>query len=98
MKQPPYTPQPIDTDAVTLAPELLALAEQLARDVHEHWAQARMAEGWTYGPRRDDALRQTPCLVPYEQLTEEERRYDRLTALSTLCLITHLGYDIIKRP
>lgn len=89
-----YTPAPADTSAVTLSPELAALTEQLARNVHEVWAAGRRAEGWVYGPARNDALKQHPHLVPYEALPESERDYDRHTALETLKLILSLGYRI----
>ena len=55
-----------------------------------------MNEGWTYGPVRDDQKRQTPCLVPYEELSEEEKAYNRNTALSTLKFIVALGFEIKK--
>ena len=91
-----YTPSPIDTDNVQLPEDLLALAEAISKNVHEVWAQNRMNEGWTYGPVRDDLKRQTPCLVPYEELPEEEKAYDRNTALSTLRLIVAQGFEIRK--
>jgi hypothetical protein len=89
-----YTPMPLDTSDVTLPEELYALAESLAKNVHEVWAQNRIAEGWTYGPIRDDALRQSPCLVPYEDLPEEEKDYDRNTAFETLKFIVSIGFRI----
>ena len=92
-----YTPHPIDTSNVTLPADLLALTERIAANVHDVWAQSRINEGWTYGPVRDDKTRQTPCLVPYDQLPEEEKEYDRNTALNTLRLIVKLGYDIVKK-
>lgn len=55
-----------------------------------------MSEGWTYGPVRDDEKKETPCLVPYAELSEGEKAYDRNTALETLKLIVALGYDIKK--
>ena len=91
-----YTPAPIKPD-VELPADLLALSEMIAKNVHEVWAQSRMAEGWTYGPIRDDAKHQTPCLVPYEDLPEAEKDYDRNTALETLKLIVAMGYEIVKR-
>ena len=91
-----YVPSPAIL-AVELPPELLELSESIAKNVHEVWAQNRMAEGWTYGPERDDAKRQTPCLVPYEELPESEKAYDRNTALETLRFIVSLGYDIVKK-
>ncbi|MBQ9929514.1 MAG: Ryanodine receptor Ryr [Oscillospiraceae bacterium] len=92
-----YKPNPIDTGAVKLPQELIDLTEQLAENVHENWAAGRIADGWTYGEKRDDEKRTTPCLVPYAELTEEEREYDRHTALQTLKMILALGYTIEKK-
>ena len=91
-----YVPQPMDTADVRLPQELDQLVEQMARNVHEVWAQSRIDQGWTYGPERSDALRQHPCLVAYEELPEVEKAYDRDTALGTLKLITKLGFKITK--
>ena len=92
-----YTPSPLNTREVTLPAELMALAEELAENVHEVWAQGRLSQGWTYGPVRDDDRRQTPCLVPYAHLPEEEKAYDRQTALETLRFIVSRGYEIVKK-
>ena len=75
-----YIPQPIDTKGVVLPKELSALAEEIAKNVHEVWSEGRMKEGWTYGEKRDDARKHHPCLVPYENLTETEKEYDRNTS------------------
>jgi hypothetical protein len=91
-----YTPSPVDTANIQLPEELMALAEAISKNVHEVWAQNRMNEGWTYGPVRDDQKRQTPCLVPYEELPEEEKAYDRNTALATLKFIVAKGFKIVK--
>ena len=89
-------PNPVDTSAIVLTHELLNLAETIAKNAHDIWSQNRINEGWTYGLERNDTLRQTPCLVTYEQLTEEEKAYDRNTAFGTLKLICKLGYKIVK--
>lgn len=91
-----YTPTPVDTTNIQLPEELMALAEAISKNVHEVWAQNRIREGWTYGPVRDDEKRQTPCLVPYEQLPEEEKAYDRNTAFGTLKFIVSRGFEIHK--
>ena len=91
-----YTPTPVDTSNIQLPEELMALAEAISKNVHEVWAQNRMNEGWTYGPVRDDEKRQTPCLVPYDQLPEEEKAYDRDTAFGTLKFIVAQGFKIEK--
>lgn len=92
-----YIPSPVDTTNVELPQELMNLAEDIAKNVHEVWSKNRMSEGWVYGPVRDDEKRETPCLVPYEELPEEEKAYDRNTAFSTLRLIVSLGFDIVKK-
>ena len=91
-----YIPQPIDTKDVVLPEELNNLVEAMAKNVHEVWAQSRMEQGWTYGAERNDALKQHPCLIPYEDLPEVEKAYDRDTALGTLKLISKLGFKISK--
>ncbi len=95
MKQT-YTPAPLDTRDIELPKELDELIERMARNVHEVWAQGRMAEGWTYGEQRDDKQKTHPCLVPYEELPDAEREYDRQTAVQTLKMILKLGFKIHK--
>jgi hypothetical protein len=91
-----YKPRPISTAGVSLTSDILELTELLAKNAHEIWAQQRLAEGWTYGPRRDDAAKKHPCLVPYEDLPESEKEYDRNAALETLKAILTFGYRIEK--
>ncbi len=91
-----YTPKPADTSNIILPQEICALTERIAENVHENWAKSRINEGWVYGERRDDELKTTPCLVPYNQLPEFEKEYDRQTAFETLKLIISLGYKIEK--
>lgn len=94
MKQK-YKPQPIDTSDVALPDNLMSLAEELAKNVHEVWAKSRMEQGWTFGEDRNDENKKHPCLVPYEELSEEEKDYDRNTSQETLKLIVKLGYSIV---
>ena len=91
-----YVPQPIDTRDVQLPVELDELVEMIAKNVHEVWAQNRMNEGWVYGNERSDTLRTHPCLIPYDELPEIEKEYDRDTAMETLRLICKLGFKITK--
>ena len=91
-----YVPQPMDTSDIQLPEELNVLIEQMAKNVHEVWAQSRIKQGWRYGNERSDALKQHPCLIPYEELPEVEKAYDRDTALETLKLISKLGFKTIK--
>lgn len=91
-----YVPQPMDTSDIQLPEELNVLVEQMAKNVHEVWAQSRIEQGWSYGEERNDELKTHPCLIPYEDLPEVEKAYDRDTALGTLKLIINLGFKIMK--
>lgn len=96
MAEKPYVPHPIDTSQVSLG-EVQPLLEDLAKNAHEVWAQKRIEDGWTPGPQRDDTQKKHPCLVPYEQLPESEKEYDRALVNQTLKTILALGYRIVKR-
>lgn len=94
MKKQIYTPQPVDTTDVVLPVELEQLVEEMSKNVHEVWAETRIKQGWTYGEQRNDELKTHPCLVPYEDLPDEEKEYDRNTSIGTLKLIMKLGFKI----
>ncbi|MDR0630612.1 MAG: hypothetical protein LBF70_01070 [Holosporales bacterium] len=89
-----YIPKSIDTSEVKLSADLLELTELLARNTHEVWATQRIAEGWKYGTERNDIEKLHPCLVSYDDLSENEKEYDRNTAMETLKVIQKLGFEI----
>ena len=91
-----YNPRPVDTSKVKLSPDLLELAEKMAENVHDVWAKTRIDQGWTYGPERNDAEKKHPCLIPYDQLPEMEKVYDRNTSIETLKFIISNGFEIKK--
>lgn len=90
-----YQPCPIRTAGVELPAELLPLTERLAANAHDLWAAQRLAQGWRFGSQRDDTQKLHPCLVPYADLPESEKEYDRIAALGTLKAILKLGYRIV---
>ncbi len=92
-----YNPMPVSVEDVVLPDNLSPLTEMLAKNVHEVWAESRISQGWTYGKERNDERKTHPCLVPYEELSEVEKQYDRDTALNTLKLIYKYGFRIIKQ-
>lgn len=95
-KKSNYIPNPIDTDKSILQDDLLNLLELLAKNVHENWAYERINDGWKYGSERNDETKEHPGLVPYEELSDEEKDYDRITATQTLKVIISNGYKITK--
>ena len=91
-----YIPTPVDTQSISLPKELNSLVEEMSKNVHEVWAQTRISQGWTYGEERNDTEKKHPCLVPYEDLPEEEKEYDRNTSVETIKLILKLGFKITR--
>ena len=92
-----YEPQPIETSSIELPSEIAPLVEQLAEHNHDIWAKQRIADGWTWGPQRNNARKEHPSLIPYSQLSESEKQYDRNAAIETLKAIVTLGYEIQAR-
>ena len=93
-----YQPSPIDTDRIKLAANIEPLIEKLAAHNHDLWAAQRIQDGWKFGPRRNDERKEHPCLVPYAELPNAEKEYDRIAALGALKAIVALGYEVTKKP
>ena len=56
------------------------LAHPLANPIDSHgsWKDQKQEEGWGYGPVKDAGTKTHPCMVPYEELPEEQRAKDSL--------------------
>ena len=91
-----YKPKPIPTEKTVLSDEILELVELLAENAHDIWAAERLRDGWTFGPERDETERRHPCLVPYAQLSERERDYDRTMVIGSVRAILALGFTISR--
>ncbi|MBU8687455.1 Ryanodine receptor Ryr [Priestia megaterium] len=91
-----YVPKPIDTSHIQLSGEISELTEILAKNTHELWAEQRIKDGWVYGPERNDTKKEHPGLVEYEELSESEKEYDRITAMNTIKTIIALGFTLKK--
>lgn len=91
-----YRPELTDLTTITIPDDLQALTELLAEHAHNVWATERQSEGWTYGRERNDRRLETPDMVPYSQLPETEKQYDRIMASNTIKLLLANGYKISK--
>jgi hypothetical protein len=91
-----YIPSPIDTSGTNIPGHLRELIEFLAKNTHETWAAQRISDGWTFGTKRDDLKKEHPDLIPYENLPESEKEYDRKTVIEVLKAIIAMGYIITK--
>lgn len=94
-KEHEYNPQPVDVSMVELNPELLELTETIAENAHDVWAIKRFAEGLVYGPENIDK-KTNKDLLPYYQLPDSEKQYDRDMAINTIKLLIRLGYRILN--
>ena len=92
-----YEPSPISLDDVELSDDLTELQEAIAENAHEIWAKNRRDQGWSYGPERNDQKKETPDMIPYCNLPESEKLYDREMAMQTLKLVNKLGFEIVKK-
>ena len=92
-----YEPSPIGLDDVELSEDLAELQEAIAENAHEIWAKNRRDQGWSYGPERNDQKKETPDMIPYCNLPESEKLYDREMAMQTLKLVKKLGFEIVKK-
>lgn len=45
---------------------------------HEAWLEVKKADGWSFGKVKDEAKKEHPCFVPYEQLPVEQKAKDYL--------------------
>lgn len=97
MKKETYKPNPVKTTDIELPKHLVELTEFIAKNTHDVWAEERISQGWTYGEDRDDVKKTTPCLVPYEELSSDEKIFDINTSIETIKLIIKLGYTINKK-
>lgn len=91
-----YIPNPIDTSEIVLDDDIIELSEKIAKNVHEVWAKKRIEEGWKYGAIRNEEKKEHPCLIPYEELPEQEKEYDRETFCESFKVLLKLGYKIEK--
>jgi hypothetical protein len=92
-----YRPKPVDLSGVAVPEAILESLDVIARNTHDTWAKGRIGEGWVFGEDLDEAKKTHPSLVPYEELPEAEKAYDRATSLETIRMLVHLGYVIQKR-
>lgn len=91
-----YVPNPINVDDIVLPEKIAKLTEYIAENTHEEWAKQRLKEGWTFAPKTNKKLKQSFDLVPYCELIDSEKEYDRKMAMNTLRVLYKLGYEISK--
>ena len=85
-------PRAVAADAVDFTP---VEVEEMARIEHDRWLAERVARGWTVGPR-NDAARTHPAIVPWSELSEDEREKDREVVRAIPALLVEAGYVVVR--
>jgi hypothetical protein len=70
--------------------------ERLARLEHERWWKDRKAAGWTFAPTKNVERKESPYLVPYEDLSEDIRDHDRNTVRALPAFLAKAGFAIVR--
>lgn len=70
--------------------------EALARLEHDRWVDERLTAGWTLGPERDHENLISPYLIPYDELPERVKEYDRDPARQLIGLVKSAGLMVVR--
>lgn len=96
-----YNPQPVDTSNLSLSRELQNLAERSAENAHDLWAK-KMMEDWemklraTTGEILRLPIMLHPLMVPYDLLTDKEKRKNRYRSQELLKYMLFEGYKVYR--
>ena len=70
--------------------------EALAYLEHRRWCEERIRHGWIAGSPRDDERRIHPDLIPFDELPEQSKEYDRTAAKTILDILERAGYAVTR--
>ena len=93
---PPQQAQMRGLSEVQLYDLLEQNMKHLAPAEHEGWMRQRREAGWSYAPARDDAQKLHPSIVPFEQLSGEDKEKDRNQVRSYPALLRQAGLVAVR--
>jgi len=70
---------------------------QLSKAEHDRWANEKLANGWTYAPVRDNALKHHPMLIPFDRLPLAEQQKDTNVVNNIIPLLRSVGLKVVKQ-
>ena len=73
------------------------ICENVAAAVHDAWVKEKLADGWSPADQRDPEKKQDDRLIPYDELPESEKKYDRATAEAAIRALLSCGYEITRK-
>jgi len=67
--------------------------ETMAKVEHLRWSWEKRLNGWTYGRVKDLRKKRHPCLIPYDELSENEKEKDRELVRLTPAILRDIRYE-----
>ena len=59
---------------------------------HENWLAEKVATGWKYGPVKDPEKKEHPCMVPFDELPQDQQMKDMLFVSTVRMMAAALGH------
>ena len=72
--------------------------EQLSQWEHARWNWQKILQGWVYGSKKDEAQKTHPCILPWNQLPDNIKEYDRENVRLIPEFIKEAWYNAIRKP
>jgi len=72
--------------------------EQLSQWEHARWNWQKILQGWVYGSKKDEVQKTNPCILPWNQLPDNIKEYDRENVRLIPGLIQEAGYHAVRKP
>ena len=63
---------------------------------HESWVQQKLNDGWIYGPVKNPARKEHPCIVLYEKLPAVQKRKDEIFVEVVWAIALALGWTPVS--
>lgn len=70
--------------------------DTLARNEHDLWMREKTERGWRSGSERDDEKKIHPCLVPWENLSDDDRQKDIMFSKEIPRILANAGFEVEK--
>lgn len=70
--------------------------ELLARMEHDRWWRERESGGWRFAPVKDVERKESPYLVPWEELPEDVRELDRNAVRAIPDVLAGAGLGVVR--
>lgn len=88
---------PVETDRLAVEKFSTEELELLARMEHARWVAERLIANWTFAKEKSILRRENPNLVPWEDLKDNVREYDRDAVLHIPELLRAAGKKVCRR-